>query len=129
MPHGIADSEWSAAVKEITSILSDRARNYINRETISYSDLYNQIHHLVQSPSLTGPEDHRFHKMLGEVSRNEHKTGRGMLSVLVVHKGGDMMPGPGFFELAQELGYHFVDELTFWSNEFNRVLKAWRQYP
>jgi hypothetical protein len=99
MPHGIDDNEWKAAIKEITSILADRAKNYIDAETISYSDLYDQIRHLVHAPSLIGPEDHRFHQMLGAVSRNEHKAGRGMLSVLVVHKGGDIMPGPGFFEL------------------------------
>jgi hypothetical protein len=40
--------------------------------------------------------------MLGEISL-EGAAGRGMLSVIVVHKDGDMQPGPGFFELAEEL--------------------------
>lgn len=42
--------------------------------------------------------------MLGEVSVEEEAADRGLLSVLVVHKVGDMQPGPGFFELANELG-------------------------
>jgi len=40
------------------------------------------------------------------------KVGRGMLSVIVVHKEGDMQPGPGFFELAGELGRDTSDILV-----------------
>ena len=35
--------------------------------------------------------------MLGEISSAEDAAGRGMLTVVVVHKAGDMQPGPGFF--------------------------------
>jgi hypothetical protein len=35
--------------------------------------------------------------MLGEISQEEDEAGHGMLSVIVVHKYGDMQPGPGFF--------------------------------
>ena len=42
--------------------------------------------------------------MLDEVSTEEFDGGRGMLSVVVVHKYGDMEPGPGFFKLAESLG-------------------------
>ena len=42
--------------------------------------------------------------MLGEISSEEDAAGRGMLTVLVVHRAGDMQPGPGFFELAKQLG-------------------------
>ena len=41
-----------------------------------------------------------------------HAAGRGMLSVIVVHKQGDMQPGPGFFELAQRLGRDTSDTET-----------------
>jgi len=40
--------------------------------------------------------------MLGEISQEEDAAGRGMLSVIVVHKVGDMQPGPGFFQLAKK---------------------------
>ena len=36
--------------------------------------------------------------------------GRGMLSVIVVHKVGDMQPGPGFFQLAKKLGRDTSDK-------------------
>jgi len=98
----------------------------IGQETISYGDLYNQIRHLIHSSPLIGPEDHRFHHMLGEVSTAEHKAARGMLSVLVVHKTGDMKPGPGFFELAKQLGYAVNDEDVFWISMFRKVCAAWR---
>jgi hypothetical protein len=65
--------------------------------------------------------------MLGEVSTNEHRAGRGMLSVLVVHKTGDMRPGPGFFDLARKLGYAFKDEDAFWINMVNKVCVARRE--
>ncbi len=126
MPYGIAQNEWDAAVKAITSILANRAKTMIGQETISYSDLYNQIRHLIHSSPLIGAEDHRFHHMLGVVSTAEHKAGRGMLSVLVVHKTGDKKPGPGFFELARQLGYAINDEDAFWISEFSKVCAAWR---
>ena len=50
-----------------------------------------------------------------------------MLSVLVVHKNGDQMPGPGFFKLALELGEQFSDEMEFWLLQFEKVLACWRE--
>jgi hypothetical protein len=44
-----------------------------------------------------------------------------MLSVVVIHKTGDTMPGPGFFELAQELGRDVSDQLKLWSEEMRLV--------
>ncbi len=126
MPYEIAQNEWDAAVKAITSVLANRAKTMVGQETISYSDLYNQIRHLIHSSPLTGPEDHRFHHMLGEVSTAEYQAERGMLSVLVVHKTGDMKPGPGFYELARQLGHIFSDEDAFWISQFNKVCAAWR---
>ena len=35
--------------------------------------------------------------MLGDISSAEDDAGRGLLTVVVVHKSGDMKPGPGFF--------------------------------
>jgi hypothetical protein len=50
-----------------------------------------------------------------------------MLSVVVIHQGGDMRPGPGFFKLAQELGKDAHDREAFWQAEFGRVRVAWAQ--
>jgi hypothetical protein len=51
--------------------------------------------------------DHRegiMGELLGEISEAEHAAGRGMLSVIVTHKNGDMDPGEGFFNCAEGLG-------------------------
>jgi hypothetical protein len=126
MPEGIDQQEWDATISAITSILSHRAKKMVGNETISYGELHDQIHDYIHSSPLIGPDDHRFHHMLGEVSTNEYKAGRGMLSVLVVHKTGDMMPGPGFFDLARQLGYTFKDKNTFWISEFKKVCLAYK---
>lgn len=48
-----------------------------------------------------------------------------MLSVLVVHKGGDMKPGKGFFELANHLGLSGDDD-AIWIEQFKKVCEAWK---
>jgi hypothetical protein len=72
-----------------------------------------------------GPHDPRLWHLLGEISRIESKAGRGMLSALVVHKRGDLQPGPGFFELADELGHDTSDIEKFWIQEVKKVFAAW----
>ena len=48
-----------------------------------------------------------------------------MLTAIVVHKSGDMQPGPGFFELAKSLGKNVKDPLACWVAEFNKVHDYW----
>lgn len=48
-----------------------------------------------------------------------------MLTAIVVHKHGDMQPGPGFFELAKSLGRNTKDPLACWIQEFNRTHDLW----
>jgi len=50
-----------------------------------------------------------------------------MLSVIVVHKFGDMQPGPGFFELAKKLGRDTSDILKCWVDELKKVHAVWSQ--
>jgi hypothetical protein len=50
-----------------------------------------------------------------------------MLTALVVHKHGDMKPGPGFFELARELGHKTTDIDKFWIDEVNNVFAVWQK--
>jgi hypothetical protein len=47
-----------------------------------------------------------------------------MLSVVVVHQGGDGMPGPGFFKLAQELGRDVRNKEGFWIAEVDLVRRS-----
>ncbi len=65
---------------------------------ITYGDLAVKI----KSISFNANDD-SYHKMLGQISVEENAAGRGMLSVLVVHKGGDMRPGPGLLNLPSNL--------------------------
>lgn len=118
MPGGIADEAWRQAKNEIISVLAAVAAA---RKTISYSALAQKI-----SAVRLGPDDPRLHSMLGEVSTEEDRAGRGMLSVLVVHKTGDMEPGDGFFKLAVELKKKFSDREKFWIDELNRVYAVWQ---
>ena len=115
--HGFSESTWDAAKEEARQVMTDVARR---KGTISYSDLVYRIKRLPLDPH--GP--HLAH-MLGEISSEENDEGRGLLTVVVVHKTGDMKPGHGFFELARSLGYDTADEDEFWIKQLRKVHDAW----
>jgi hypothetical protein len=71
------------------------------------------------------PHEPALWNMLGEISHTEAEAGRGMLSVVVVHKYGDMEPGTGFFELAGLLGRDVSDRTACWVAELHRVHGYW----
>lgn len=73
------------------------------------------------------PDSFALAHMLGEISEEENAAGRGMLSVIVVHKNGDMQPGPGFFQLAKKLGRDTSDKTTCWVNELHGVHRHWSE--
>jgi molybdopterin synthase catalytic subunit len=87
---------------------------------IAYSDLVTRI----TTVELQAHDSRLFH-LLGEISSEEDAAGRGMLTVVVVHKTGDMQPGPGFFELAGLLGRDTSDILKCWVEELHRVHAVW----
>ena len=119
MRHGFSDIEWKQAIEQTTNILMDVARDN-TYPIITYSDLAEQITCIDLQP-----HDKRMGILLGEISRAEHAEGRGMLSVLVVHKRGDLKPNKGFFELAKDLGEDVSDEPAFWLSEWNKVQTYW----
>jgi hypothetical protein len=43
-------------------------------------------------------------RLLGEISTHEVQQQRPMLTSIVVHSGGDQLPGIGFYELGRQLG-------------------------
>lgn len=102
--HGITETQWQNAKAEAIALLRERASRRSN-QTISYSELVDQIE---------------------EISSEEDAAGRGMLTVLVVHKG-DVRPGDGFFELARSLGRDVRDRERVWITEFNRVIDHYRR--
>ncbi len=112
---GFNDSDWEAAKTEAKEILGKRASARI-KQTITYSELVSQIH----SIRLEANDD-PLAELLGEISIEEDALGRGMLSVIVVHKTGDFMPGPGFFELCKRLGRDTADKQKCFIDEFKKV--------
>lgn len=115
--YGFSGADWDAAKDEAKDVLIDVARR---KGRIAYSELAAQIHAI----DIEAHDPRLFH-LLGEISIEEHEAGRGMLTAIVVHKSGDMQPGPGFFELAKSLGKDTSIILVCWVNEFNRVHDYW----
>jgi molybdopterin synthase catalytic subunit len=117
MKYGYEQHEWDAAKAEMREALVERAKV---RGMIPYSELVEKITTIELEPNSFA-----LAAMLGEVSTEEAEADRGMLSVLVVHKVGDMQPGPGFFELAGELGRDTSDILKCWVDELKKVHRVW----
>ena len=90
------------------------------RGQMSYSDLVEQITSCDLDPH--GP---RLAQMLFEISTEEDEEGRGLLTVVVVHKTGDRKPGPGFFRLAAIRGRDASDSDRCWIEELKRVHDVW----
>lgn len=93
------------------------------RQTIFYGDLSKLID--------LRPMDSKFYRILDSISRREHGQGRPLLTALVVRRGYSIS-GPGFFDLARQLGkleYFDVDapaRVTFWVDEVRRVWDYWK---
>lgn len=109
--------KWNLAKRQARDLMVARAKP---RGMIPYSELAAQI-----TAIPIRANDIQFFELLGEISREEDVEGRGMLSVVVVHKAGDMQPGPGFFELAASLGRDTEDILRCWVSELHQVHGYW----
>jgi hypothetical protein len=114
--YGFEGAQWKAALAQATEVLSDVAKR---RKVITYSDLVTKI-----SAINFEPQDVRLAHLLGEISEAEDKAGRGMLSVVVVHKQ-DSLPGDGFFQLAKSLGRVTRDRTAYWVDESKKVYDSW----
>lgn len=115
--YGYPTASWGAARQQMTDILIRYARD---GKTVCYSDLVRQI----TAIQLT-PDSDALSKMLEEISTEQDRADKGMLSVLVVHKTGDLMPGPGFYKLAKQLGRDTSDKERCWIDELKRVYEQW----
>ena len=115
--YGFSHEQWENAKQEARSIMIERAKL---RAMIPYSELATKI----KTIKLEA-HDPRLFDLIGQISSEEDSAGRGMLSVVVVHKVGDMQPGPGFFELAEKLGRNTSDILKCWITELKRVHAIW----
>ena len=68
-------------------------------------------------------------QLLGEISEDEHRCGRPLLSAVAVGVSG--FPGQGFFALAKQLGIFESEgkdaERRFWEKERQAVYKTWQR--
>ena len=115
--HGYLDEVWARAKEEAKVVLTGIARA---RDGISYSDLAGRINAI--SFLVT---DQRFFVLLREISSDEYRAGRGMLTAVVVRKRGDFKPGPGFFELARGLGLDATDTDRLWVEQITKAHDYW----
>lgn len=115
----VPPARWEAAKEEIRAILIEKAKQ---RAMIPYSDLVERVKSVAFNAF-----DTKLFAILGQISVTEHEQGRPLLSVLVVHKSGDMQPGEGFFELAQALGRNTSDVLKAWIEKVQRVYQYWNK--
>lgn len=115
--YGYSHDVWNQAKDEMRQVLIERAKV---RGMIPYSELTSQVQTI-----RFDPDSFAFHAMLGEISQEEDNAGRGMLSVIVVHKYGDMQPGPGFFDLAKQMNRDTSDILKCWIQELNKAHAYW----
>ena len=68
-------------------------------------------------------------RIIGEISENEVRNGRPMLSAVCVGVSGE--PGSGFYGWAREIGRlkssRKEDEKQFWQDELKAVYAAWER--
>jgi hypothetical protein len=116
-----SETDWHAAKEEARRAMIAAAKA---QKTISYSDLVRKIRRIVFDP-----HDDLLDQLLDEISAEEDKAGRGMLTAVVVHKTRDKQPGPGFYELAETLGRDTRDPLQCWLTELKAVHAFWSAAP
>jgi hypothetical protein len=90
---------------------------------------YQELADLVGLPIVGAHMGTEIGHVLGEISEDQHKLGRPMLSAVAVGVSG--MPGPGFFACAKSLG-KFNGELQdeqrrFWETELKAVYQLWQR--
>lgn len=117
--HGHAVERWIEARDEARSTLVACARH---RETIPYSELAASIQAIRFSP-----RSRAFHLLLEEICSLEDAARGVMLASLVVHKGGDRMPGMGYFSHARHLGRDTDALRAMWESEVERVFAAFAE--
>lgn len=118
MPYAYDESEWHATKTALRRFLVAKARA---RSVVPYSSVVSEI-----GPIHFDANSSAFHRMLDEVSAEEDAAGRGLLTVVVVHKHDDMRPGPGFFDLAKARGRDTADIDKTWLAELDRVWGHWK---
>ena len=115
--YGYEGADWEKAKAQARDVLIEVARR---KDKITYSELATEI-----TAINIEAHDSRMNHLLGEISSEEDAQDRGMLTAIVVHKFGDLRPGPGFYDLAKSLGKDTSDKDFFWISEIKTVHDYW----
>jgi hypothetical protein len=128
LTYGYSTGEWESARDWTTRRLQKVARD---RSTITYSDLASEMAKAGLIP--LEPHSSALAGLLGHVNLIEHESRRPLISALVIYKGGDAEPGPGFWNFARDLGIDVGSgphaRLDFWSAEVQRCYEFWSSRP
>lgn len=114
---GFTKKQWDSFKAEARGILVIVASQ---RGMITYGELAARM-----TSIQVQPHDMVLWEIIGDVARDEEQAKRGLLSVVVVHKDGDMEPGGGFFDLAKATGRKTSDRTKLFVEELHRVHKVW----
>ncbi len=104
-------------------VLAELVRAAQYRGTTTYQDIA-----VIMGLPITGSHMGReTGHILGEISEDEVRSGRPMLSAVAV--GVDGSPGGGFFKLAKDLGLmnEGDGEENFWSGQRKAAYEAWKR--
>jgi len=104
---------WEKWIKQVRLYLIGKASE---RKFCTYTELVTQLSLPIDPHTELG-------YLLGDVCRERWADNKSLLTVLVIHKNGDALPGKGFFELVEELTGKKEDMLTVWAREMNRVMR------
>ncbi len=92
------------------------------RELITYKKFVRKI---TAIPDLGYHGDNRLDQLLDEVSLEEDRAGRGLISVLVVELAFPNLPSDGFYELARPRHPPGTSRQSIFEAERDRVYAAW----
>lgn len=119
MPWGYTDEEWDGARLQATEALRGYARE---RRTTTYSGLCDDI-----TAARFRHYSWSLMALLGQICAREDAERGIMLASLVCKKGGDGMPGEGYWSWAEKLGRDVSDRRAFWEAEVEAVFESYRE--
>ena len=116
---------WDRAVNQCRALLVERARLGI---TATYSEVAQTADAIPWPEGAHTHEGRQIGYLLGEVSVGEWLQDRPLLSAIVVYADRPV-PGEGFHNLAEELGFLPVrnkeTEEVFWGQEREKCFRCW----
>ena len=104
-----------------------QARDFLIKKARALSMVtYTEVTEAIKVISLH-PNSSTLFRILGEISIDEGRNGRGMLSAIVIAKKGNHRPGQGFFDLVEAQAA--ADRARRWTDELKTVFEYWASHP